>query len=143
MPWSATVTAQASVASKTVRYGGYGWLTAFQNARLIGHFESVRHVAGERGVDNGCAYTVILHNIKYRGDKIACLPGKSASGFKYDFNIGLSKFEIVERFDKQVYVVAFSCHEMSASHVYPLELREEMPELLFECRENLVKIFGR
>ena len=47
--------------------------------------------------------------------------------------------EIRKQTYQMLYVIAFTSHQMASAHVHPLQLRQQMTELLLECGKHTFK----
>ncbi len=97
-------------------------------------------MTGKRGVDNGRPDPLVLHYIDHRCDQIAGAPCECAARLQNDLKPWIARTEITQQSNKMVRVVAFTRHQMSASHIDPFHLRQQMSELTFKCLKHSLQI---
>ena len=102
------------------------------DSRHIRHLQTIGHVAGETGIDDGSLDAVILHNVHNLRHEWTRLPGKGAAWFKDDFQMRIAYMKILQGLDEQFHIVVLACHQMPTSKVNPFDLRKPLRELLYD-----------
>ena len=113
----------------------FGGIEGGPDCGLIGHFEAVGHVAGERHIEYGGTDAVVFYDIDDAGHQRACLPSKGRTRFENNLQIGIAATKVLYQRYEQVDVVALACHQMTASEIEPLELWQPLAELLFHVAQ--------
>ena len=92
-PITHIIAAQATVAADPVGRFALAGVGSAPDHRFIWHFQTIGHMAGERGIDKGRTDAVVLHYIYHGSQQETGLPGKGASWLQNDFQIGILGFE--------------------------------------------------
>ena len=134
-PCSHEVTRQAAVAAYAVckRQSSlfHGALHRSAHFRLVGHFQTVGHVAGETRIDYGGLYALVLHNVLHSCHQHASLPCKGTARFEYNVQVGIPVVYTIQYIHKQTGVITVSCHKVTAAEINPFQLVKPPPELAF------------
>ena len=81
-------------------------------------------MTGEGDIEDGCAYTIILHYVNHLRYEWSCLPRKSRTWFKYDMQPWIALLEIFQQVYHVRHIVVVTRHEVTATKVYPIYLRK-------------------
>ena len=143
VPVAHVVAAQARVAAHAVgvQAGGRSGDGAADGG-LVGHLETVGHVAGKGYVEYGGAYAVVLDDVDHGRYQRARLPAECAAGLEYDLEVGVALLEVAQESYQVVGVVALAGHQVAAAHVEPFDLRQQVAESLFDPHEGLLEVVG-
>lgn len=91
---------------------------------IIWHLEAIGHVAGEGNIEDGGADAMVLNNIYDGGNKGTRLPCEGRTRFKDHLKMRVAGMEVTEGLHEEFHVIVLACHEMTATEIDPLELRE-------------------
>lgn len=136
-PATHIIAAQAGVASQTVSirfaevFGSLFFRNGIANGRLIGHFQTVGHMAGEAHIEDSRLYTAVLHDVYHLGYQWSCLPSESAAGLHNNLQPRITTVELLQRGNEQGNIIVLTRHEMAATKIYPFQLGEPLGEIIF------------
>ena len=109
---------------------------------IIGHLQTVGHVAGEADVEDGGADALVLYDVDHAADQRSCLPGKGAAWFEDNLQVGIALMETLHETHQSLDVVVLARHQMSTAEVNPLYLWEPLRELLLYMLQRTLKDVG-
>ena len=81
---------------------------------------------------------MVLDDIHDRRGQEACLPAKGTTRLKDQVKVRVALLEGSEHTDKALDIIALTGHQMSAPHVEPAELGEEVAEALLNDLKGLL-----
>lgn len=109
---------------------------------LVGHLQTVGHVAGERDIENGGLNAVVLDDIDDLRHKRPCLPGEGAARLEDDMQVGIATMQALQDMNKVFNVIVLARHQMSATKIKPFELWEPLAELRFKVLQCMLQSRG-
>ena len=130
----ATITSQSIQIIRTDRWSdGIQVLKAFSmsHSRMVWHFQTIGHVAGEAHIQNGSLYSLVLHDVNHPCNQRARFPGKGRARFENHPQMRIALMKSLQGIDKQFHIIALSRHQMSSAEVNPLKLRKPRRKLIF------------
>ena len=110
--------------------------------RIVRHFETVGHVAGEADIEDGRSDALVLYNVNNTRYQRARLPGKGTAGLEDDTQVRIAFVETLHNAHKTLDVIVGSRHQMTAPEVYPLNLRKPAREFFLDVLEGALKDIG-
>ncbi len=147
-PCAHVVAAQAAVAAQTVEMLPLAGLRArladvgrqrlgTPHGGLVGHLQTIGHVACEADVEYGGAYAPILHHVHHLREQRTRLPGECRPGFEDQPQMRVTFVQTVEQTYQKPDVVPLAGHEVAAAQIEPLYLPEPRCETRFEMFERM------
>ena len=109
---------------------------------IIGHLQTVGHVAGEADVEDGGADALVLYDVNHAADQRTGLPGKGAAWFEDNLQVGIALMETLHETHQSLDVVVLARHQMATAEVNPLYLREPLRKLLLNMLQRALKDVG-
>ena len=109
------------------------------NSRMVGHFQTIGHVAGERCVENRRFDPGVLHHVHNLCHQRPRLPSKGAARFHDDAQMRMARTEVVEQTDEQFHIIVSTRHQVAATEVDPFQTIEPRSEAPFDVLERVAE----
>ena len=106
---------------------------------MVGHFQAIGHVAGERCVEDGRFHAGILHHIHHLGHQRPGLPSKGTARFHDDAQMRMACTEVVEQTDEQFHIIVRPRHQVATTEVDPFQPIEPRSEAPFDVLERVAE----
>ena len=114
-PQSHIVAAQAGVSSKAIDVRARIAHLRSTHCRLIGHLQTIRHVARKANVENGGTNAAVFQDVHYIRAQHTGLSSKSGTGLKNDLKMWIAPLQALQQTDKMLYIIILTRHQMPAS----------------------------
>ena len=85
---------------------------------------------------------MILNDVDDLCNQRTRLPSESTAGLQDNVEIRIALMELTHHVYEQVDVIILTCHEMSATEVYPFQLREPLRELFLDVLKGTPEDVG-
>ena len=106
---------------------------------MVGHFETIGHVASERCVENRRLNPGILHHVHHLCDQRPGLPRKGTTRFHDDAQMRMARAEIVEQLHQQLHIIVRTRHQVATAEVDPLQAVEPSAETRLDVLQRVAK----
>jgi len=117
-------------------------LVSTTDTGFVRHLQTIGHMTGEGDIEHGCLHAVVFNDISHGGQQHTCLPSEGAPRLHDDLQLRITLFQRSEHTYQVFDVIVTMGHQVTATQVEPLNLREEMSELLFYHRQRTFLVVG-
>ena len=139
-PRAHVVATEAGVTTQAVDVWAAITHASIANDGLIGHLQTVGHVAGEAHVEDGSADTAVFNDIDHLGAEYTSLPSERRAGLQDDTQVGIAGMEPLQEDNEMVDVIVLAGHEVATAQVEPLQLGKPTGKTGFEVNQGALQL---